>query len=273
MYVPLIWKYSLIFKSIRFQWNVRGENSMKPTSLQIDALSKKIAAFMPLKPEDSVILERLQGQRILIGAGRDIVYEGQHHHAAYVVREGWACSYKRLHDGGRQIIDIQIPGDFLGLRSLLLRTSDQSYVALTDIEIRKVNTDRIWEAFRESPRLAVALLWAASRDNAMVVEHLVNVGRRDALSRTAHFLLELAMRMRLIGHGNSDSFPCPLSQTVLADSLGLTAIHLNRVLRQLREANLLVFRDGVVTFLNRESLAELTGFDLTYLDQDITPTR
>lgn len=246
---------------------------MKPMPSQADALSRKLSAFMPLKLEDAAALEKLQGPRTLVTAGKEIVYEGQHRHAAYVLRNGWAYSYKRLHDGARQIIDVQIPGDFMGVRSLLLRTSDQSFVALTDIEVCRINTERLWEIFHGTPRLAMALLWAASRDGAMVVEHLVSIGRRDALTRTAHFLLELGVRVKLVGRGTADSYACPLSQSILADALGLTAIHLNRVLRQLREANLLVFRDGVVTFLDREALSEITGFDFTYLDQDTQATK
>ena len=233
-----------------------------------DALSRKLGAFAALKPEDITMLACFQGPRTLISAGKEIVYEGQHGHAAYVLREGWVCSYKRLQDGARQVIDVQVPGDFLGLRSLLLRKCDHSFVALTDIEVSRIIAERLWDTLRSTPRLAAAVMWAISRDQAMVAEHLVSVGRRDALSRTAHFLLELGARIRLVERGLPDGFECPLSQNTLADALGITAIHLNRVLRQLREANLLVFRDGFVTFLNIERLIEITGFDLTYLDQE-----
>ena len=232
-----------------------------------DALARKLSAFEPLGSDEARMLERMQASRFQIGAGKEVVYEGQQHHAAYILRTGWACSYKRIRDGGRQIIDIQIPGDFLGLRSLLLRTSDHSFVTLTDAELSKVHTDCMLEVFRSTPRLAVALLWAASRDQAMVVEHLVGIGRRDAFERTAHFLLELGARLKLVGYGTGDSYVCPVSQSILADTLGMTAIHLNRVLRQLREAKLVIFRDNTVVFPHIERAAQITGFDLAYLDQ------
>jgi len=214
------------------------------------------------------MLAALQGPRVKMSKGQEIVYEGQSQHAAYLLHEGWVCSYKLLQDGRRQTIDIQIPGDFLGLRSVLLRTSDHSFVTLTDVEVSRIRTQTIWETFRSAPNLALALLWAASRDEAIVVEHLVSIGRRDPFSRTAHFLLELGARMKLVGYGTASGYECPLSQSVLADALGITAIHLNRVLRQLREANLLVFRKGRVTFLDKGKLVELTGFDPDYLDWD-----
>lgn len=232
-----------------------------------DPLARKLGAFEPLGPEETFMLETLQKSRARIAAGKEVVYEGQQHRCAYILRSGWACSYKRIRDGGRQIIDIQIPGDFLGLRSLLLRSSDHSFVTLTEVEVAKVYPEQMLDVFRLTPRLAVALLWAVSRDEAMVVEHLVGIGRRDALERTAHFLLELGARLKLVGYGTGDSYPCPVSQSVLADTLGMTAIHLNRVLRQLREARLVVFRENTVVFPDIERTAEITGFELSYLDQ------
>jgi CRP-like cAMP-binding protein len=244
----------------------------KNPSFQADALSHKLGAFLDVGSQEKTMLELLQGPQSFIGAGKEVVYEGQNNHAAYVLRKGWVCSYKRLRDGGRQIVDIQIPGDFLGLSSLLLRTSDQGFISLTEIELAKINTNRLQEVLQTTPRLAAALLWAVSRDQAIVVEHLVNIGRRDTMARTAHFLLELHARLSLVGLGTVDGYHCPLPQSVLADALGVTAIHLNRVLRQLREDNLVIFRDSAITFLDRERLARFAGFDLTYLDHKASLT-
>ena len=118
----------------------------------------------------------------------------------------------------------------------------------------------------EFPRLGAALLWAASRDEAMVVEHLVSVGRRSAIERTAHFFMELAERLTLIGQASETEFHCPLSQLVLADALGLTAIHVNRVLRQLREQGLLTVRRGRVEIHDLGGLRKLSGFQGGYLN-------
>ncbi|KQZ93858.1 Crp/Fnr family transcriptional regulator [Mesorhizobium sp. Root157] len=231
-----------------------------------DAIFRKLGAYTTLSPQEAAMLEALQGARTFVAAGKELIYEGQHQHAAYILHDGWTCAYKRLRDGARQIVEIEIPGDFIGLRSLLLRNSDQSVVALTNVEISRINTDRLWEAFRLTPKLITTLLWAASRDEAMVTEHLVCVGKRDAMARTAHFLLELGARMELIGLGSPTSYRCPLSQSIVADAVGITAIHLNRVLRHLREAELLLFRDGVVTFVDKDRLAQLTDFDFAYMD-------
>ncbi len=112
------------------------------------------------------------------------------------------------------------------------------------------------------------MLWAASRDEAMAVEHLVGIGRRAALERTAHYLLEFGARMKRMGLATKNGYDCPLSQYMLADALGLSAVQVNRVLRQLREKGLLTLQKGRVTFDDFDGLVALADFDKTYLDQD-----
>lgn len=196
-----------------------------------------------------------------------MMQQGQSAQAAYILSEGWVCSYKLQADGTRQIVDFQVPGDFLGLRSVLLRTSDHSFEPIVDIEAAEVLASDLLDAFARTPRLAIAVLWAASRDEAMVVEHLVGIGRRSADARMGHFLLELGSRLALVGIGTREGFDCPLTQYHLADTLGLSAVHVNRVLRQLRENGLVTFRDGHVTFHDNGGLVELAEFDPAYLDQ------
>lgn len=193
--------------------------------------------------------------------------QGQGGQAAYILMSGWACSYKILEDGQRQIIDFKIPGDFLGLRSVLLHLSDHSVEPVTDIEVTEVHVSDFLDTFSKTPRLATAIFWAVSRDEAIVVEHLVDVGRRDAEERVAHFLLELGARLNLVGMGSKAGYACPLTQYLLADALGLSSVHINRVLRKLREAGMVTFRDGFVSFDNYDRLVEFAEFDRTYLDQ------
>lgn len=233
----------------------------------VNPLTRKLSVFVALSEEELAVLERLQECRHSFVVGRDMVHQGQSNQAAYILSSGWVCSYKIQADGTRQIVDFQVPGDFLGLRSVLLRTSDHGFEPIVDIEAAEVMTSELLEAFAQAPRLATAILWAASRDEAMVVEHLVGIGRRDANARMAHFLLELGSRLALVDMGSKKGYDCPLTQYHLADVLGLSAVHVNRVLRQLRENGLLTFRDGHVTFQNYDGLVDLAEFDPAYLDQ------
>ena len=231
-------------------------------------LARKLGSFVALSAAELAVLDSLHTRRRKFVAGRDLVLQGQTDQAAYILAKGWVCSYKLLRDGTRQVIDFQIPGDFLGLRSVLFRTADHNIEPITPVEASEVLASDLLDAFSSTPRLATAVLWAASRDEAMVVEHLVDIGRRSALERTAHFLLEMGARLKLVGLGTRDGYDCPLSQYILADALGLSAVHINRVLRELREAGLVTFQKGQVTFLDFGRLVELAEFDRSYLDHE-----
>jgi len=231
-------------------------------------LVRKLNRFLPLSQDELSSLAALEARRRPIGAQTELVHERQAGHHAFILQEGWACAYKLLPDGGRQVIDFSIPGDVLGLRSVLLRTSDHAFAAVSDIVVAEVSAQQMMDTFERMPRLGAAILWAASRDEAMVVEHLVSIGRRSALVRTAHLLVELGLRLQLVGLGSESGFACPLNQYFLADALGLTAIHLNRVLRQLRERGLVTFREGQVTFHDLPGLRELAEYHSGYLDQN-----
>lgn len=230
--------------------------------------ARKLGAFVALSEPELEALAKLHGHRRIFAAGREMVHQGQVDQSAYILASGWVCSYKLLSSGARQIVDFQIPGDFLGLRSLLFRTADHNIEPVTQVEASEVLASTLLEIFNNTPRLATAVLWAASRDEAMVVEHLVGVGRRDAKERLAHFLLELGARLKLVGLGSTAGYACPLSQYMLADALGLSAVHVNRVLRELREAGLVTFQHGQVRFHDLKSLVRLADFDKAYLDHD-----
>lgn len=230
-------------------------------------LARKLSAFVTLSTVELAVLEQLHKRRKTFSVGRDFVEQGQHGSSAYILASGWACSYKILPNGMRQIVDFQIPGDFLGLRSVLLRTSDHCIEPITLVEASEALASELLSAFANTPRLAVAILWAASRDEAMVVEHLIDIGRRGAVERVGHFLLELGSRLQLVGLGSTNSYDCPLTQYHLADALGLSPVHINRVLRELREQGLLTFRHGKVTFDNRDRLIAFVEYDSAYMDQ------
>lgn len=231
-------------------------------------LTRKLNSFVPLLPDELACLAELQSRRRSLPPLTEIVHEGQTDHRAWILQEGWANCYKLVPNGGRQIISFPLPGDFMGLRSVLLRTSDHSFASLTGAVVSDVPTQRIIEVFHQFPRIATAILWAASRDEAMVVEHLVNIGRRSAIERLAHLFLELGQRLKMVDLVSSNSFACPLNQYVLADALGLTAIHVNRVLRQLRERRLITVKAHQVIIHDLDGLRELAGYDSGYLNHD-----
>ena len=212
------------------------------------------------------MLEEIQGARRLLARGKDLVVEGAPANNVILLHEGWAHEYKRSPDGERQILAVRLAGSVIGLSSFYAPASDRGVEALTDIIISEIAKPRLIAAMNASPGLSAGLLASLARDEAIAAQHLANLGRRSAIVRTAHFLLELGV---LSNRGKADlpeRFECPLSQTHLADALGMTNIHLNRVLRQLRESQLLSVSGGVVQFLDAQSLRRLADFDPSYLD-------
>lgn len=182
------------------------------TSMQFDSiLARKLNTFLPLSRDELKCLAEMQSTPLKVKRGKQLTQEGQAGHTAFVLQTGWACSYKDLPNGSRQIISFPIAGDCVGLRSVLLRTADHSFSALTDAVVSPVESTQILKCIAEFPRLGAALMWAASRDEAMVVEHLVSIGRRNAIERTAHFFMELAERLSMAGLATETTFKCPLS--------------------------------------------------------------
>ena len=228
--------------------------------------AQKLNTFIPLLRDELECIDGLQAKRVKIKRGQQLTREGQTGHKVFLLHAGWACSYKDLASGHRQIISFPIAGDCVGLRSVLLRTADHSFSALTDAVVSPVEGTQLQACVTQFPRLGAALLWAASRDEAMVVEHLVNIGRRSAIERTAHIFMELAERLSLVGLATEAEFKCPLTQFVLADALGLTSIYINRVLRELREKRLVTMSKGSVKIHDLNGLRKLAGFQGGYLN-------
>lgn len=234
---------------------------MPNASLRSSPLSQKLSTFIRMNGDELDCLAALQSDPIRLERGSELIRQGEVGRFACIMQSGWGCSFKLLQDGSRQIITFPIAGDCIGMRSILLRVSDHSFCALTDVSVTRVEVAQILPLFNRHPRLGSALLWATSRDEAITVDHLANIGRRSALERTAHFFLELSERLMMVGLMKGADFECPLTQYDLADALGLSAIHVNRVLRELREIKLLTFHDGKVTFHDKAALKDLAGYE------------
>lgn len=228
---------------------------------EVDHLERKLSNFLRLSDAEKRCLSELQQSPIHVKSGQELTRQGEDGHVAYILQQGWGCSFKILHDGSRQVITFPVPGDCVGLRSILLRTSDHSFSAVTEAQVSRIEVSRMLEIFNQFPHLGAAILWATSRDEAITVEHLASIGRRTAIERTAHFFLELSDRLRMIGLTSENEFECPLNQYVLSDALGLSAIHVNRVLRELREVKLLTFQDHHVVIHDRRKLMVLAGYE------------
>lgn len=228
-------------------------------------LFRKLSGFAALTDDDARALRVAFVAETAFEPGRTLLGEGERGERGYVVLDGWAFCFKELPDGRRQIVNFQLTGDFLGMRSLLLHVSDHSFATLTQCRLASIRLADWRGLIAERPRLATALLWSAARNEALIVEHLVNVGRRTADLRTAHLLCELGLRLRALGRVTGDRVVLPLTQPLVADALGLSVVHLNRSLRRLREAGLIDVGAGRIEIADFSRLLTYADFDESYM--------
>jgi CRP-like cAMP-binding protein len=237
------------------------------------ALGRKLSSVIQLTNSEINCIEAMQKREKQVAAGRDLVCDGEPYDQTYVIKEGWAIRFKTLSDGRRQILNFVLPGDFIGLFSALFEVSDHSVAALTDVVVHPLDPGATVEMFADCPRLAAAVAWSAGRDEAILSEQVVRVGRRSAYERTGHLIVELLHRLRLVGEADQRSFELPLTQEILADTLGLSIVHVNRTLRRLRENGLLCIKGERVVIGDLEELISVAEFSPQYLTPGPLPRK
>jgi len=209
----------------------------------------------------------LKGELRQIHKNKDVVVAGRHYGAFYLNHDGWLFRYKILHNGDRQIVDFILPGQIFGLQACFFKASLYSIAAVTAASVSALPLDVIDDVFDQNPRLAKALFWSAVCEAAIVGEHLIDTARRSAYERVSHLLLELFVRLKSTGQTDGQSFTMPLTQELIGDALGLTAVHVNRTLRALREDRLVEIGNKCVTILDFDALSLLCDFDRSYLGE------
>jgi len=183
----------------------------------------------------------------------------------FVVLDGWAIRYKILPGGSRQIISFLMPGDFCDMHVAVLTEMDHSIATLSDATIVTIPRHQMEALTEIRPALARAFWWTQLVDEGVLRATIVSMGRRTSLERVAHLLCELSFRMRNIGIATDDHCEMPFSQIVLADAVGLTPVHVNRVVGRLRRAGALEVTAGTLIVASLSRMVEIAGFDDNYL--------
>ena len=233
------------------------------------ALVQKLKRFLPLSPTSWRALPSSRRSGVRSRRGTELVHERQAGHHAFILQEGWACAYKLLPDGGRQVIDFSVPGDFMGLRSVLLRTSDHCLRGCDRRRRRRglgAADDRHLSArCRDWGRRSCGRPRATRRWWSSIWSASAGATRWSARPISCS---SWGCACSSWGSARESGFACPLNQHLLADALGLTAIHVNRVLRQLRERGLVTFREGQRRCSTiSPACATLAEYHSGYLDQ------
>jgi CRP-like cAMP-binding protein len=212
----------------------------------------------PCSADQTRRIEALGQQIETIPARATLQGEGEPLRARYLLA-GWACRQRLLADGRRQIFDFVLPGDGIGLRLQPRLLAETTTVALTRLQVADAGELVQPAALEACPELGRALVLAADDERRRLLDHIVRLGRLTAAERVAHLMLELHERLGAVGLASGSEFHFPLTQEVLADSLGLSIVHINRVLQDLRRQGLLVIKTGQAAILDRAALGVLAG--------------
>ena len=241
-----------------------GEPS-SPAFPSSNPLIRKLSLFAQLSDSDRQTLNALFVPEEQFPADTDIISEGMLPRSVFAVKEGMAVRYRNLPDGGRQIMTFLIPGDLCDAHVFLLREMDHSLGTITPVRIAPISRADVLDLFVRRPRISAARWWSSLQEESMLREGIVSLGRRDARGRVAYLLCELLWRHAAVGFTNGDTFRLPLTQTELADTLGLTPVHVNRVLKELRERGLITINQRMLHLLDVAGLQSVAGFNKDYL--------
>ncbi|MCV9967819.1 Crp/Fnr family transcriptional regulator [Pararhizobium sp. BT-229] len=230
-----------------------------------NAFIRKLDSFVQLPDEDRKWLQSLTGRVQVLTADQDLIREGDNPETVHLILEGFAARYKMTIDGKRQIFAYLIPGDFCDLHVALLKRMDHSIGTLSPCRVATLLPSTIIEITERRPALARALWMSSLVDEATLREWLLNLGQRPARERIAHLFCEMHARMRAVGLTTDGSFEFPLTQQELGDTTGLSIVHVNRSLKELREAGLVTMRTERLVIPDVERLKTFAGFDPAYL--------
>ena len=237
-------------------------NTLNPNH---NPLIRKLDSIFTLTDDERQALETLPMQVVVIRENQDIVRAGDRPSRSCLLLSGFTCTYKLTGDGKRQIMAFNIPGDIPDLQSLHLDVLDNSLGTLTPCRVGFITHEALRDLCVRYPRIAAALWRETLIDSAIFRRWLTNVGRRDAHARIAHILCEMMVRMRAVGLVEDHSCEFPITQAEIGDALGLSLVHVNRTLQDIREAGLIVLKGGTLTVLDWEGLKAAADFDPIYL--------
>lgn len=228
-------------------------------------LSQKLDGYEALTDQDRWALNALVPRVRQVGPRVDLIREGETPENVHLILDGFACRYKVLPDGQRQIMAYLIPGDFCDLNVFILDQMDHNIGTISQCQVVDIPRRSIDEITAQYPNITRAFWWCALVDEAVLREWLVNIGGRPPNQRIAHIMCELLTRLEAVGQVSENSFQFPFTQNDLADSMGLSNVHVNRTIRELKALGLITLKQRVLTIHDADKLKSYCKFTPNYL--------
>jgi CRP-like cAMP-binding protein len=220
----------------------------------------RLSRLMDFSVHDLTSFARIVESERLVKKRQDLVVAGSAYRSLSFVKDGYAIRYQLLRSGKRQILNVILPGDVIGFPVSFFDRSIYSIVAVSDLTYNTCSLESYVRLCYARPQFGLALSWLAAQEAAIYAEHIVDLGRRTPLERLAHFLLEIHARLLAVGRAQATAFQLPFSQEVMADALGLSVPHLNRVMQQLRGEKLITSRSRDIELGDITSLQTLAQY-------------
>lgn len=224
-----------------------------------DCLLRRSAAFQDFTPEDLRLIASFKTQHRFSLAHSDLILDGEKQSGFSTLLSGWAFSYKILFDGRRQILSVLLPGDTIGLDAVVLGQAHSSVQALTDVATCVFEVRSLAELCTTRPSIVHRMLWRVAEERRRLERQLTSVGVGTTRERLVAFFLDLHARLSSRGLASGPAFATPLTQHQVADHLGVNVVHINRVLRGLREEGLLSVQEHTVVLRDHEALKKLSA--------------
>jgi CRP-like cAMP-binding protein len=236
-----------------------------PDRHALTKLIRKLESIAPVSDEDRQAIESLPVKSHNLDARQDIVRDGDRPSHCCLIIDGWACRYKLLSEGKRQILSFHIPGDIPDLQSLHVPAMDHGLGTLTKATVAFISHESLQDLTARHPSLAAAFWRDTLIDAGIFRAWLVSLGRRSAYEHVAHLLCELYLKLQAVGLAENYRCPLPVTQGDLADALGLTPVHINRVIQEMRRRSLITLQNRTLVIEAWDELLRISEFDPTYL--------
>jgi CRP-like cAMP-binding protein len=234
-------------------------------------LNRKLNLFLPFNEDEKKEITNIIKTKKIIPGKETLIRQDEGRPIIYILEKGWAYEYQIMPDGKRQIIDFILPGSFIGLKTGIFGINGYAISTINECIVNKIFLEDWTNTIKKMPKLLEVISWILARKTAMISEHIVSLGRRDAYEALCYLFLQLYDRLKLIKLTKAKSFDIPISQEIIADFSGMTVVHVNRTLKKMEEEKIIIYNKDAIKILDIDKLKRLSQQGTNCIDESTAP--